>query len=132
MRSQIVEMAAIALLAVSGAIGTEPAAAGRTKSDEAENGSGEAIETFVLTPIQVESFSLHVPAEMCGPIANNSCHAWDGHVESCYLPARKLESSGDSALPALAALLQEHISAAVGAWRSGAWPADGASVDVPL
>ena len=35
-------------------------------------------------------------------------------------------------MPSLVSLLREHLSAVVGAWRPGAWPVDGASIDVPV
>ena len=57
---------AVAFLAASAAVGTEPTATQPVGRIAASRPS-EEIETFVLTPIQVESFSLLVPAEVTGP-----------------------------------------------------------------
>ncbi len=92
----------------------------------------ERIETFVLTPIRMESISICVPAEIVGPVTNNSCHNWESRSESCYLPARELLSSSSRLCEGSASLLRDHLSAMLEAWKPGAWPADGATVDIPL
>jgi len=101
-------------------------------ADRPTNTPLERIETFVLTPIRTESVVLCVPAEIVGPVTNDSCHNWASHSESCYLPARQLSSSSSRTCEGDALLLRDHLSAMLEAWKPGAWPADGATIDAPL
>jgi hypothetical protein len=122
----IVVLAAVVSAGIESA---DPPGAATAPADEQPDG---AIETFVLTPIHMTSFSMQVPAEMVGPVTNNTCHAWNGHVESCYLPARRLDNGKPSKQPELENLLERHLSAILGAWKPGAWPADGAGINISL
>jgi len=96
---------------------------------------GDAIrnlETFLLTPIVMETVAMEVPARVYGPTTNNSCQDWTARREACYLPARVLGSRCGDAAPGLDALIERHLSAWVGAWSPGAWPASGGSLTFAL
>jgi hypothetical protein len=86
------------------------------------------VETFVLTPIRMECVDMEVPAQVYGPLRNNSCGGWAGRTESCYLPGRTLGRAAAPDRSELDGLLERHLSAWIGAWRSGAWPAAGGSI----
>lgn len=92
----------------------------------------ESVDTYVLTPITEESFSMTVPADLCGPVTNNSCRDWTTHIETCYLPAHRVNVSVPQSQPALVALLERQLSAELGVWKPGTWPSDGQSIDISL
>jgi len=94
------------------------------------SGSAEEglVETFVLTPIVMRPVGFPVPADVLGPITNQSCRAWKARSQSCYLPSAVLAAHASSATPGLRSLLERHLSAWLDAWKVGAWPPDGASL----
>lgn len=99
----------------------------------ADASQAEAIvETFVLTPIRMECADMEVPAQVLGPVRNNSCGDWSARTEACYLPGRTLANSESPATAGMASLLERHLSAWVGAWRGGAWPAAGQGIAYDL
>ena len=89
-------------------------------------------ETFVLAPIRISTTSMQVPAAMVAPVTNNSCRRFIEKTENCYLPAEVLTKSIAEKEPWIFRLLEKHVSALLGAWKVGSWPADGASVVFPL
>lgn len=105
------------------------ASAPSTSPTPAEDG---LVETFVLTPIRQDCTDMRVLAQRYGPTTNNSCQDWNAKSEACYLPSHVLMRKESPQVPGMAALLERHTSALVGAWRPGAWPAAGASITFAL
>jgi hypothetical protein len=114
------------LVAIIGAVGALSADANAMKRGTKPQG----VATYVLTPIHMDVVSYPVPAEVAGPTTNNSCRNWNSHIETCYLPSNRLDSTASS--PELGALLEKHLSGWLNAWKPGAYPADGASIDIAL
>lgn len=95
-------------------------------------GGDDDIDTFVLTPIHLESIDAEVPAQLYGPTTNNSCKDWESRTEACYLPAHLIQKADCPKAARLLELLERHLSAMVGSWQPGSWPAAGASVTFNL
>ncbi len=103
----------------------------RETDDSNELASEDIVETFLLTPIQMDSFGVEVPAEMVA-ITNNSCRDWTDRADACYLPPHILTSTSPSKQPQLTTLLERHLSSVLNSWKSGAWPVGGCSINYAL
>lgn len=106
---------------------SQPASMGEQSSDE-------LVDTFVLTPIRMEAVSMEVPAAIIAPMSNETCKDWITRTETCYLPAHVLATKKSQAWPGLVlwGLLERHLSAVLGTWKTGAWPGEGGNVTFDL
>lgn len=68
------------------------------------------LETFVLGPISVDSFSAWVPADRTGPVVNRSCRPRRDCLHSCLLPARVQHEKAEGCPDAIGRLLAEHAA----------------------
>ncbi len=119
---------ALTALAVAGtaavSLGQRPEAGEQSVDTTAE----PLLETFVLTPIHTKVTGFPVPADVLGPVTNNSCQDWTQRAYSCYMPSFLHSQEVPTEAPWLHTLLEAHLSALLDAWNIGAWPPDGASI----